>query len=202
MFTILLVDNDLENIRKLSKKLLNDFNVSLVCETKNDDVLSSYLNFEPDVVLMNSNLVNNYDQILNRIYDGKRNIIMSVNQDNDRSNFAKFSKIYQVMTKPVNYEYLKKTLDQFSLENNLALKNLDYLFFRNLFSKLNFNVDSKGTKYLMYAVSECYKNIDLLEKDLKYIYDIISQHFESDNVKSSIRSSLRPFNRFKRIYKG
>ena len=202
MFTILLADNDLENMKKLSQQLLNDFNVSIVCETQDNNILSSYINFKPDIVLMNQNVVKDYDQILNRICDNKRNVIMSVSQEKYNSNLVKFSKIYQVMAQPVKYEYLKKTLKQFALDNNLALKNLDYLFLRNLFSKLNFNVDSKGTKYLMYAVNECYKNINLLENDLNYIYNIISKHFVCDNVKSSIRSSLRPFNRFKRFNKG
>ncbi len=197
MFTILLADNNLENMNKLSQHLLEDFNVSIVCETKDNNILSSYINFKPDIVLMNQNVVKNYNKILNRICDDKRNVIMSVSQDNYNSDLAKFSKIYRIMCQPVKYEYLKKTLKQFALDNNLALKNLDYLFLRNLFSKLNFNVDSKGAKYLMFAVNECYKNIDLLEKDLNYIYNIVSKHFASDNVKSSIRSSLRPFNRFK-----
>ena len=95
---------------------------------------------------------------------------------------------------PVQYSNLKKIIKDFALKNNLVVKDIEYIYLFNLFAKMNFNVYSKGTKYLIYAISECYRNLDLLDGKLSVIYKLIENHFNTNSVSSSIRSALYHFN--------
>ena len=202
MFTILLADKNIKNLKNLENYLLNDFSVSVISETTVEATISTYDALNPDILLITSNFANKgCDKILRTISNNSEeinnsNVIISVDDKNEILDLKKYPKIYKIFYTPMTYPRLSNLIKEYAISHNLVIRDVSWACLYKLFEKLNFRMSASGTKYLMYAVQECFKDYSLLEKDLNYIYDHIAKNFNTtSSIRSSIRSSLRQFNR-------
>ena len=109
--------------------------------------------------------------------------------------FRKFKKIYNLIPKPVNFDFLIQEIYDVANFNRKPILNINDI--KMVFSKLHLNHFSKGGLYLLDAIALCYDNENLLD-NLKCICIILSHKYNvsEKNIQWSIESSLKTMSKY------
>lgn len=123
------------------------------------------------------------------------NVIVITGDAKLKSALSNTKKVYRILSKPINYETLERTIIDFKkeqLHNAFPVQEC-----QTILLQLNLNPYSKTGKTLTEAIHLCYSDIDLLD-NMNVIYKIIgNKYFYSpQKVKSSLRSSINTINRY------
>lgn len=149
---------------------------------------------KPDVLILDSDLprLNGMDVIDYLSIDleerKKCNILLVSNECLKPVNISNTSKIYKIFTNPVNYESVIETIKE--IPSN-SYKEFNEKNIRTLLLKLNFNLHSYGTTYLIYAIDEAYKNPDLIA-NISKLYELVGEKvfLPPETVRGKIRNSM------------
>lgn len=153
-----------------------------------------YKKNKPDVLILDSDLpkLNGVDVIDYLSIDleerKKCNVLLVSNEYLKPVNIINTSKIYKIFTNPVNYESVIETIKE--IPNNFE-KEFNEKNIRTLLLKMNFNLHSYGTIYLIYAIDEAYKNPSLVTNITK-LYELVGEKvsLSPETVRGKIRNSI------------
>lgn len=104
--------------------------------------------------------------------------------------------IYGILFKPIDYYSLNKTLDSIINEKNIDKFNTQI---NNILSNFDFNIKSKGYKYLVEAIKACLHSPYLIKNLEKGLYPYIANKFAEANhfkIKWAIEKSINSMHRY------
>ncbi len=170
------------------------------------DTLNKYLKIEPDILILDS-IINdiNYIDIIDKISifnkNGKNkcNIILIINNQNDKLSLYNTAKIYQIFTKSHDLKHLLENIELMLSEFSIPI--LTEKEINLLLTKLNFSLSSKGTKYIKSAITHCYYSqySENTFCSLKELFEIVANEYDTtiETIRDGIRSSLIPLNTYR-----
>ena len=136
------------------KFLTKDNSIDVICSARDGlSTLEEYLNLKPDILLLDLELpLLNGIEIINRltsIPEEKNlcNIIVISGSQKFRSQIINTSKIFKIISKPCDLVDILMTIHEMDIAkrpNSIDIKKIN-----TLMTKLNFNLYTKGTKFLI-----------------------------------------------------
>lgn len=173
----------------------------LTCTSDGLTTLEKYLNLRPDILLLDLDLPTlNGIEIINRltsIPEEKHlcNIIIMTGSEDFRKQISNTSKIFKILSKPCNLVDILITIHEIEITPRPTSINIEKI--NSLMTKLNFNLYSKGTKYLKDCLIIANNNKDLLY-NISNLYSYVAEinNTSSNIIKWSITNSLSTMNRF------
>lgn len=202
MIRVMLADDNVELIAMYCKFLTKDKNIKIISSTTDGEkTLEDYIYFKPDLLLLDLDMPKmNGIEIINRLsqntYEKKKcNVIVISGNISMRANLLNTAKIYKIIPKPVDLQYVLNEINQFANENiNIENCNRNK---KDILTELNIYPYSKSGKYV-------YDALDLILEDpqrlwnIKQLYSSISENNNVSyaTVKWGIRNSIDTMNRF------
>lgn len=202
MIKVLVADDNEKFNLSLSNFLTkeNDIKIIGMC-LDGKTALDLYLRMKPDVLLLDLEIpkINGIEIInyLNGIDSekGKTNIIVISGNSDLRATLSNFSKVYYSFKKPCDLNLILRTIR----EMHSAKKSVNELE-KNLyefFQKMNFNMNSIGTMYLIEIILTIYKNPTHTYNLKKLLHEIAEKNSTQYlAVKSAVYHSVDSMNRF------
>ena len=198
MLSVMVAEDSIEQISTCCEFLAKDKDIEIISRTVDGkSTIKEYLTNKPDVLLLDLEMpvLNGLDVIDNLSLDinerKKCNIIIVTDDISFRLNITNTSKIYKIVPKPYNLDELLSTIKEIgSTSNELTKKEIKDLIYR-----LNFNMYSKGSRYIVDAIKLAYDDINLLS-NVTELYKLIAiMNDEKPNkIQRSIRSSIDVMN--------
>ena len=202
MINLLIVDDNKDfviNLFNLIKKNNNKINVVGIC-VNGLDAYKKIKILKPDVVLLDIQMpILNGFQIAKKLFDEKINmpkIILITAHYELLSSFNNSNLIYGILLKPINYRTLNKILDSLIEEKHLDGLNNKII---GILSNFDFNVKSKGYKYLIESIKACLTFPHLIDNLEKNLYPYISNQFintNSSKIKWAVEKSINSMYRY------
>lgn len=202
MISLLIADDNKDfdiNLFNLIKKYNNKVNVIGICV----DGLETYKKIKllkPDVVLLDIKMPNlSGYQVIEKLITEKINIpkIVLVTAHYELlSSYNNLNLIYSILIKPITYHHLNETLNSIISEN--SSKKLDNKIVEIL-SNFDFNIKSKGYKYLVECIRACIISPHFLNNLERKLYPYIAGHFIDSNpskIKWSVEKSINSMYRY------
>lgn len=173
----------------------------LTCTSDGLTTLEKYLNLRPDILLLDLDLPTLNDiEIINKltsIPEEKNlcNIIIMTGSEDFRKELSNTSKIFKILSKPCNLVDILMTIHEIDIYNRPNSINIEKI--NSLMTKLNFNLYTKGTKYLIDCLIIANNNSNLLY-NISDLYSHVAEinNTNSNIIKWSITNSLSTMNRF------
>lgn len=182
--------------------LTKDTSIDIVsCTIDGLTTLERYLNLRPDILLLDLDLPTiSGIEIINRltsIPEEKNlcNIIVITGSEEFRNQITNTAKIFRIIPKPCNLLDVMMTIHEIDISKRPNSINVEEI--NNLMKKLNFNLYTKGTKYLIDCIIIANNNIDLLY-NISELYSYVAgiNNTNPNIIKWSITNSLSTMNRF------
>lgn len=202
MINLLIADDNKEfdiTLFNFIKKNIYQINIVGIC-VDGLDTYEKIKELNPDVVLLDIKMPTlNGFQIVDKLIAEKINIpkiILVTGHHEVLSSFNSSNFIYGILLKPINYNSLIETLNVIVEERNLDKFNNKVTF---ILSSFDFNVQSKGYKYLVECIKSCYTSPYLLNSLDKKLYPYISNHFIDTTplkIKWSIEKTINSMYRY------
>lgn len=194
MISVMVAEDSIEENSTCCEFLAKDKDIEIISRTVDGkSTIKEYLTNKPDVLLLDLEMpvLNGLDVIDNLSLDinerKKCNIIIVTDDISFRLNITNTSKIYKIVPKPYNLDELLSTIKEIgSTTKELTKKEIKDLIYR-----LNFNMYSKGSRYIVDAIKLAYDDINLLS-NVTELYKLIAiMNDEKPNkIQRSIRSSI------------
>ena len=194
----MVAEDSIEENSTCCEFLAKDKDIEIISRTVDGkSTIKEYLTNKPDVLLLDLEMpvLNGLDVIDNLSLDinerKKCNIIIVTDDISFRLNITNTSKIYKIVPKPYNLDELLSTIKEIgSTTKELTKKEIKDLIYR-----LNFNMYSKGSRYIVDAIKLAYDDINLLS-NVTELYKLIAiMNDEKPNkIQRSIRSSIDVMN--------
>lgn len=126
----------------------------------------------------------------------KCNIILTMNQKQKTYELKNVIKINQILYKPIDYSELLEKINLMKYE--LELKNISENKLNYYLLTLNFNINSKGCKYLESAIIHYYYSSQSFNS-LDHLFSTVATEYNinSNEVREGIRCSLIPLNTYR-----
>lgn len=203
MLKILVSDRNLQENKNCCEYLANDKSLDVISTNSGIATLNKYYETQPDILVINSNFEDmDYTEIINKLsttsHERKNcNIIITLENSNEKIIFNFVAKLYKLMYLPLNYKEIKMTIEYYKIDNNICDEptndNLTALFY-----KLNLYNELVGSKYLKYAIQKCYEKPEL-KSSLINLFNLISKEFEvsTESVRPAMRNALKSVNKYK-----
>lgn len=182
--------------------LTKDTSIEIVSYTIDGlTTLERYLNLRPDILLLDLDLPTiSGIEIINRltsIPEEKNlcNIIVMTGSEEFRNQITNTSKIFRIIPKPCNLVDVMMTIHEIDISERPNSINIEDI--NSLMKKLNFNLYTKGTKYLIDCIIIANNNTDLLY-NISELYSYVAgiNNTNPNIIKWSITNSLSTMNRF------
>lgn len=203
MIKKIMIADDNKDFNSCCKKFLTkDNSIDIINSTQDGlSALENYLNLKPDILLLDLELPTlSGIEIINRltsIPEEKNlcNIIVISGSEKFRSQIINTSKIFKIIPKPCNFLDILMTIHEMDIPKRA--NSIDIEEINTLMTKLNFNLYTKGTKYLIDCIIIASNNADLLYQ-INNLYSCVAQknNTNSNIIKWSITNSLSTMNRF------
>lgn len=200
MVKVQVADDNFEFATQLSDYLTKDKGMDIRTTFDGEETIFTYLDFAPDVLILDLEMPKiNGIQVLNKLCNlsyvekNKCNVLI-YSGTMPKYAFEYASKIYKVIPKPCNIEQLSLTVREI-YENNKKpnYKNIC----KDTVLKLGFNINSKGTLFLVDAICMLKEN-DLKDFNMDFVYDCIAQknRVSTRKVKWNIEKSINSMFRY------
>lgn len=202
MVRVMIADDNADWITSCSTILTKEKDITL-CGVAMDgaEAYNSYLINQPDVLLLDlempkmsgAEVANNLSALPEE--NEKRNILIVSGKAQEQIKFRELKKIYNLIPKPVNFDFLIKEIYDVAEFNKKP--TLDMNEIRMVFSKLHLNYFSKGGIYLLDSIALCYENENMID-NFKIICSILSNKYKvsEKNIQWSIESSLKTMSKY------
>lgn len=198
MISVTVAEDSIEQNSTCCEFLAKDKDIEIISRTVDGkSTVKEYLTNKPDVLLLDLEMpvLNGLDVIDNLSLDinerKKCNIIIVTDDISFRLNITNTSKIYKIVPKPYNLDELLSIIKEIgSTTKELTKKEIKDLIYR-----LNFNMYSKGSRYIVDAIKLAYDDINLLS-NVTELYKLVAiMNDEKPNkIQRSIRSSIDVMN--------
>ena len=202
LINLLIADDNKDfdiNLFNLIKKLNNK--ICIVGISVN--VLDTYEKIKllkPDIVLLDIKMpILNGFQVIEKLVSEKITIpkIILITAHHDLlSYYNSTNSIYGIILKPINYHKLSQVLDSIINENYSNKFNDEII---SILSNFDFNVRSKGYKYLIECIRACLKFPYLMNNLERNLYPYIANHFidaDSSKIKWAVEKSINSMYRY------
>lgn len=201
MIKVMIAEDNKELCENCLEFLTNDNDIKVVsCVLDGEKALEKYFEIQPDVLLLDLNLpkISGLDVIntLSRFQEEKEkcNIVVVSGSIDLMHQLYNTVKIFRVIPKPADFEYLLETIKEIpikNIENEINQKEL-----KELLLELNLNIYKPNVKYLISAINIAYKQPYLLS-NIKDLYSEVAKEYElsSKTIKWGIRTSIDTLNR-------
>ena len=201
MIKVMIAEDNKELCENCLEFLTNDNDIKVVsCVLDGEKALEKYFEIQPDVLLLDLNLpkISGLDVIntLSRFQEEKEkcNIVVVSGSIDLMHQLYNTVKIFRVIPKPADFEYLLETIKEIPIKNIEIEINQREL--KELFLELNLNIYKPNVKYLISAINIAYKQPYLLS-NIKDLYSEVAKEYElsSKTIKWGIRTSIDTLNR-------
>lgn len=193
---IIVADDNKDFNLSFTKYLTKDKDLEVIDMTlTGKETIHSYISNAPDVLILDLNLPNsNGIEVLKTLckYDSYCNILIVSGSYKLRNKLSDISKVYKIFTKPCSFEEIVTTIKEMHLISKIDIEKQ----IKNLLNKLNFNMQSIGTKYLIDAIITANSHSSLYKMDQIYRIVSIKYNVNQNIVKWGINNSLATMNRF------
>ncbi len=203
MLKVLVADRNPVSNLDCCRYLAKDKNLNVVSSSSGFSTINKYNEISPDILMINSDFKDiSYTEIINKLSStsqerNKCNIFLTLKKRNKILEFDYMAKIYKLYYYPLNYNNLKKGIEQYNIDKIIFYEpnenNLSALFY-----KLHLYNDRAGATYFKYAIIQCYHNPKLLNC-LKTIFSLIAQDFNVpySSIRPAMRTALKPVNKYR-----
>lgn len=202
MVRILVADENMKDNLECSRFLANDKNFKMESTRDGISTLNKYLEMQPNILILNSHFSDiDYTEIINRLSllpneKHKSNIILTVNNPEEQLLLKKCSKIYEIVDKPIDFDQMIEIVNSLALEFEtppLTIPELNLLLLQ-----LDFNIKSKCTEYLKFAIMQCYYYPEKFSS-LNNVFEIVAKEFDKEpqTIREAFRKSLEPLNAYR-----
>lgn len=197
MTNLLIAEDDLSIVASYKNFLTEDKNLSIIANVHDGEkALQLYKEKKPDILLLDLGLPKKDGiSLINDLSyygenDNKCNIIVVSGDATLRYNLLNTKKVYKVIPKPFDLEYLLESIRDYEKEN--SQKDFPIEKLNQILLKLNLRLHSTSCIHLVDVIKYCYFRPYMLN-NIKNIYNIISIQYNCsyESIKSSIRSSIR-----------
>lgn len=197
MISLLIADDNKDfdiNLFNSIKKLNNKINI-IGISVDGLDTYEKIKSLKPDVILLDVKmpLLNGF-QVIEKLISEKIDmpkIILITAHYELLSSYKCLNSIYGILLKPINYDNLINYLNSIISEINDDKINDKII---NFLSSFDFNVKSKGYKYLVECIKVCTIYPNLISNFEKKLYPYISNNFKNANpsqIKWAIEKSIK-----------
>lgn len=197
MISLLIADDNKDfdiNLFNSIKKLNNKINI-IGISVDGLDTYEKIKSLKPDVILLDVKmpLLNGF-QVIEKLISEKIDmpkIILITAHYELLSSYKCLNSIYGILLKPINYDNLINYLNSIISEINDKIINF--------LSSFDFNVKSKGYKYLVECIKVCTIYPNLISNFEKKLYPYISNNFKNANpsqIKWAIEKSINSMYRY------
>ena len=198
MVNLLIGNKNTTELDILYQKLANDKNYIVECASTGKKALTMYLDFSPDILLLDSSLTDmTVEDVVTRLSANpverkKCNTILTLPQ-NYTIKMNNYRKISEIIYKPFKINEVNNIISEIAIDYNtpdLEVGEIDWLL-----QSLNFNCLSAGYKCMKKAISYCYYRPDKLEY-LNNVLKYLAYEFNSteSQIRDCLNASIRPFN--------
>lgn len=199
MLKVMIAEDNVGLCSSCFEYLTKDEEIKVVsCVHSGDEALKKYLEIKPDVLILDLNLpkmsgieiINNLNSSLEE--RKKCNIIVFSASTDLLQKLFNTAKVFKVILKPVNLEYLLETVKEVNIED----KKIDQKELKKLLTILNLKVYSKNTETLIETINIAFEKPYLLN-NVKDIYMEVAKKHNTNykSIKWSIRNSIDTLNR-------
>ncbi len=203
MFKVLVADKNPQASQNCCEYLANDKSLDIISANTGITTLNKYYEMQPDILIINSNFEDiDYTEIVNELsstsHERKNcNIIITLENDNEKLAFDFVSKLYKLLYLPLNYKEIKKGIEYYKIDNDVYSEPTDDNL-TALFYKLNLYNELMGAKYFKYAIQKCYEKPEL-KISLRNLFNLISEEFNvsTESVRPAMRNALNSVNRYR-----
>ena len=202
MISLLIADDNKDfdiNLFNSIKKLNNKINI-IGISVDGLDTYEKIKSLKPNVILLDVKmpLLNGF-QVIEKLISEKIDmpkIILITAHYELLSSYKCLNSIYGILLKPINYDNLINYLNSIISEINDDKINDKII---NFLSSFDFNVKSKGYKYLVECIKVCTIYPNLISNFEKKLYPYISNNFKNANpsqIKWAIEKSINSMYRY------
>lgn len=202
MISLLIADDNKDfdiNLFNSIKKLNNKINI-IGISVDGLDTYEKMKSLKPDVILLDVKmpLLNGF-QVIEKLISEKIDMpkIILITAHYELLSFYKcLNSIYGILLKPINYDNLINYLNSIISEINDDKINDKII---NILSSFDFNVKSKGYKYLVECIKVCTIYPNLINNFEKKLYPYISNNFKNANpsqIKWAVEKSINSMYRY------
>lgn len=202
MISLLIADDNKDfdiNLFNSIKKLNNKINI-IGISVDGLDTYEKIKSLKPDVILLDVKmpLLNGF-QVIEKLISEKIDMpkIILITAHYELLSFYKcLNSIYGILLKPINYDNLINYLNSIISEINDDKINDKII---NILSSFDFNVKSKGYKYLVECIKVCTIYPNLINNFEKKLYPYISNNFKNANpsqIKWAVEKSINSMYRY------
>ena len=198
MIKILVANSNIKQNFRCCENLSRDKDIKTLSTYSGITTLDKYFEINPDILVLDSVLRDmHYTEILNRLSNNLEernacNIILTTSKLDSlyRCNIAK---VFKVLHKPLKYKELSETVNL--MKPGFSNRQLAEVEVEELLMHLGFNMYSNGTRYVVFAILQCYYNSNLLN-NLDKLFALIAYTYNTTpaSIRSCIRNSLVPVN--------
>ena len=202
MTKIMIAEDNTSVFSCYQKFLSKDESVKIVGYAKDGKTaVTMYKEKNPDILLLDLRLPKkNGLQIINDLseYEStkyKCNVIIISGDTRLRKKLLETKKVYAIIPKPINFNVLSRTINDFKQEQ--ILSEFPEQKCISLLLELKIKPFSKSGKLLTDIIKLSYCNIELLE-NMNDVYLVMSRKksCKPERIRSSLRSIIRTVNRF------
>jgi len=202
LISLLIADDNKDfdiNLFNSIKKLNNKINI-IGISVDGLDTYEKIKSLKPDVILLDVKmpLLNGFqviEKLISEKIDTPKIILITAHYEL-LSSYKCLNSIYGILLKPINYDNLINYLNSIISEINDDKINDKII---NFLSSFDFNVKSKGYKYLVECIKVCTIYPNLISNFEKKLYPYISNNFKNANpsqIKWAIEKSINSMYRY------
>ncbi len=203
MIRIMIVDDDEIICSQLLIFLKKEQNLSVVNVSHTGyETIDNYLKLNPDVLILDLKLpdITGLDVLKElSVKEEKviKNVIILSGEANLINSVYKEKKVYRYFVKPFNFTSLLDTINEIFYTSYFDDDNFLYNYINNMLWKLQFNVHSKGTTYLIDAIFTAYRKQSFLYHTQELIQEIAKENKTNTiAVRSAIDKSISSMFRY------
>lgn len=202
MISLLIADDNKDFDINLFNSIKKDNDkISIVGISVNGlDTYEKIKSLKPDVVLLDIQMpIMNGFQVIEKLVIEKINIpkiILITAHYELLASYNSSNLIYGILLKPINYNSLNKTLNFIISEKNSDIIDEEII---HILSNFDFNVKSKGYKYLVECIKACLKSPSLINNLEKKLYPCIANQFidaSPSKIKWAVEKSINSMYRY------
>ena len=154
------------------------------CRTINPAIIILHTQFSD---MLFTDIIKKIGELKNE--DAKSNLILILDNQNDKTYLEDVSVIHKIFTYPFEFEKLTETIMYLRMKYSNTSITFDDI--TDIIDTLGFGINKPGTKYIISAIHNMYYMKDSL-LPINKIYEIVANEFDtcSSKVKSSIRYAI------------
>ena len=200
MLKVLIGNKNIKKDMKNYQFIKDDPNYEIITSNSGVETIKKCVSTNPEIIILNSSFSDmHYTDVIDKISclpneNDKCNLILTINNREDKLSLSNTSIIYRIFEKPVNLCEAKETMT--FLKTKFELPNLSLKELKSILLDLGIPTYSLGSQFLISTIFKCYYHPETFVT-LDNIYKIVANEFDvsKEQVKNSIRHIIDTFNK-------